>query len=211
MFDTFKRAAEEFFHIRRKQRRARVENTCSDWRLLGRGHYSEAWAHHQWPDLVLKISGPAGWGADDVWSSYKGKEYVPKMDAWPVFARHCMQSPHMHLPTVYHVEQFSQHMSWGVIERYSVWDYWTSTDGEALAKQNQERTWHEVARDILKGHTRADAGWEWMWPLRQMASAMHFTVDLHSGNIMRDTRTGNLIITDPFSSPYKEQTNVTYT
>jgi len=37
-------------------------NRWGMWTLLGTGYYGEAWAHYEYPDLALKISGPAGWG-----------------------------------------------------------------------------------------------------------------------------------------------------
>jgi hypothetical protein len=140
---------------------------------------------------VLKISGPAGWGHDIVESAMEHSERK-QLDAWPVFARHCMQSPSEHLPVVHHVEQFSQSMTWGVLKRYDDW--------ETTSRTREEREWHEAVRDMLYGQT-APQEFAWVWPLKQMADALHFNVDLHSGNVMRDMDTGALVITDPFSSP----------
>lgn len=55
--------AEAFFHVRRHKFRddAGHIEMYGPWKKLGSGYYGEAWAHDEYPDLVIKISGPAGW------------------------------------------------------------------------------------------------------------------------------------------------------
>lgn len=145
------------------------------WTLIGTGHFGEAWVHDEHPDLVLKISGPAGWGGG--YRAYVGDIGHTRYDAWPVYARYCMQNPGLHLPKIYHLEQVSRGIAWGVMPRYN--------DGDTIAR--------DAARRALRGGSHGLAG------VRQMRDAMGLSVDVHEGNVMRCPETNDWILTDPFS------------
>lgn len=189
----FIKEAEAFVAVRRHRCRADYGSTPAAWTMLGSGYYGEAWEHEDFPGLVVKISGPAGWGEDCTGSPWvhsamkRRKEDTPRHDAWPVFARHCMAHPHKHLPTVHHFEQLNQRMAWAVLKKYARWSGVTGSD-----------FYHEVRR-VLAGE-QSSAAWPWMWPLVQMADGLYVSVDLHTGNVMWDADEGCLVITDPFST-----------
>ena len=193
----FIKLARAFFYLARSKHRAWTRIIDRDkghgmWRRIGAGHYGEAWAHTMYPDLVLKISGRAQWG-NDVF--YFEEDYLYNMkvrlDAWPVFARHCRDNPHPKLPKIMHFEQPSEGMAWAVLPRYRSMDEYSPGVYDRL---DHERI---KLREMLQGLETAP---DWMWPLRQMAGSLYFRVDLHSGNVMVDPKTGELIITDPFSA-----------
>ena len=145
------------------------------WTLIGTGHFGEAWVHADHPDLVLKISGPAGWGGG--YRAYDEDIGVTHYDAWPIYARYCMQNPGRHLPKIYHLEQVSRGIAWGVLPRYDEGD--TSTA--------------DAARRALRDGSHGLA------EVRQMRDAMGLSVDVHDGNVMVCPETGDWILTDPFS------------
>jgi hypothetical protein len=90
------------------------------WRKIGSGYYGEAWAHDDWEDLVIKISGPSGWGYEyenaPASHAYENDGY-PKADVWPDFAEACMLHPHPNLPEIMHFERVGG-MAWGVMPMY---------------------------------------------------------------------------------------------
>jgi len=182
----FTRKAREFFYLRRhkaSQHKPGPKNEQSwwnGWEKLGSGLYGEAWMHRDYPELVIKISGPSGWGYDYDRGVYQnGGEH----DAWPVFARHCQAHPHPHLPEILHFEQVSQGMAWAVMPKY---EQWPDTDDEFL----------QIQADLQAGTSEH----AWVWPLNQMCATLGFNVDLHDGNVMGHPDTGDWIITDPFSA-----------
>jgi len=190
--EAFIRVAGQFFQLRRHKHSAscRVEilrESYGCWYRLGSGFYGEAWAHTGFYGLVLKISGPAGWGCPTLnqphWSAadYGGM----RLDAWPLFARHCMAHPYKNLPEIMHFEQVTQRMAWAVMPRYDV--VYCMPYGAM-----------EV-RNALEGDALGPVA-EWIWPLVQMASGLHIEVDLHTNNVMEDPVTGEWIILDPFST-----------
>ena len=185
----FERECAKFFAIRRHKHSPNTDAGTSEaghtgaWTRLGTGHYGEAWVHYAYHELVLKISGPAGWG------NYTGPRYAAargrlRPDAWPVYAEHCMNNPSKHLPKVYALHRESPRMTWGILKRYNESQWGAVYPGLSEVKQ------------ALYGE---DDGPEWLWPLKQMVDGLGMTVDLHGGNIMEDDD-GTWIITDPFST-----------
>lgn len=145
------------------------------WTLIGTGHFGEAWVHADHPELVLKISGPAGWG--NGYRAYDEDIGATRYDAWPIYARYCMQNPGRHLPKIYHLVQVSRGIAWGVMPRYD--------EGDASTM--------DAARGALRDGSHGLAG------VRQMRDAMGLSVDVHEGNVMVCPETGDWILTDPFS------------
>ena len=191
----FIKLARAFFYLARSKHRRKnrlPERTHGSWRRLGAGHYGEAWAHRAYPDLVLKISGRAQWGNDEFYfDKFHLYNMKVRLDAWPVFARHCRDNPHPKLPKIMHFEQPSEGMAWAVMPRYE------SLPDMDMAEYDRLDNERRMLREMLQGAPYAP---EWMWPLRQMAGGLYFQVDLHEGNVMVDPKTGELIITDPFSA-----------
>jgi hypothetical protein len=191
----FIRKAHEFFHLRKHKNRrdARVPYELDNWGMwykLGAGYYGEAWAHGDFPDLVVKISGPAGWGyvrdeaVQECIQVYAG-ETEPREDAWPHFASVCMKYPHKHLPKIYHLERAGR-LAWGVMQRYEEISHWEFDS--AKVKQ--------IRRAFIDRRV-AEA---WMLPLLEVTTGAYVQVDLHRGNIMRNVETGDPVIIDPFST-----------
>lgn len=149
------------------------------WQRIGAGHFGEAWQHQDYPDLVLKLSGFAGFGQDCQYDTVD----APALDAWPVYARHCQAHPHEHLPEILHFEQPSQRIAWAIMPVY------LSVDEAA-----EQQDWLWVREAILDGDTDAD----WLWPIIGMQESLRFTVDLHDANVMFKPD-GTYVITDPFS------------
>lgn len=192
--EIMKQLGAELFHLRRHKKRAvgregsrMVWHRRRGWTLLGSGHYGEAWSHCACPDSVVKISGPASWGKLGR-EHYRYNTYA--LDAWPVFARHCMAHPHKNLPAILHFEQVSPSMAWAIMPRYGF--------VESSMSENFRRKVSDALRGLNPVHQPAAD--EWLWPLRQMCDALEFTVDVHHGNVMRDTHSNEFILTDPFST-----------
>jgi len=187
----FTQEARKFFHVRRtkfrKQARTNIEASWHrKWRMLGSGFYGEAWAHEDYEDLVIKISGPAGWGYSymgAVQSAMHDDESEPRDDVWPDYAEFCMANPHPSLLRVHHIERVSM-MAWAVLPRYE--PNYGGMDRDALQ-----------IREALYGQRQAEY---WMLPLLSIARGRNVSIDLHSENVMRDPETGNCVITDPFST-----------
>ena len=157
------------------------ERGLPGWRDIGSGYYGEAWRHEDYPDLVVKISGRAGFGANAI-------EYTePPLDGWPVFAEHCLANPHPNLPKIMYFERLSLGVSFGIMPCYEAIDDEGYEDGEILGE------W----RDYLEGGRGSPS---WLWPIIGMRAALAMQVDLHGNNVMRDPNTGEYIMTDPFSS-----------
>ena len=163
--------------VRRHKLAGRDERPSSvpGWTLIGTGHFGEAWVHADHPDLVLKIRGPAGWG--NGYRAYDEDIGHTRYDAWPIFARYCLQNPGRHLPKIYHLDQVSRGIAWGVMPRY--------VDGDTITRN--------AARQALLAGSHGLAG------VRQMRDAMGLTVDVHEGNVMRCPETYDWVLTDPFS------------
>lgn len=151
------------------------------WRDIGSGYYGEAWRHEDYPDLVVKISGRAGFGSHALHSA------LPSLDGWPVFAEHCLANPHPNLPRIMYFERLSLGVSFGIMPCYVPIDEDDCDDEEII----------ENWRHYLQGDPGSPS---WLWPIIGMRSALSMRVDLHGGNVMRDPRTGEYIMTDPFSS-----------
>ena len=84
-------------------------------------------------------------------------------------------------------ERLSLGVSFGVMPCYAAIDE-DDCDDEAIIRE-----W----RDYLQGDPGSPS---WLWPIIGMRAALAMRVDLHSGNVMRDPKTGKYIMTDPFSS-----------
>lgn len=184
--------ARKFFFMRRtkfrgpKKARTGFKQTWhGPWGLLGSGYYGEAWAHDDYPDLALKISGPAGWGYNfphAIKISMRCDEDTPRPDVWPEFAKVCMQNPHPNLPRILHFEQAGG-MAWGVMPKYE-------GTGDLHSGPVQD------FKNALMGRRVAEA---WMLPLFEIARGLNVQLDLHSGNVMQDPETLETVIIDPFS------------
>ena len=168
------------FKHRRANRRGRL---CTDddglkgWLYIDSGLYGEAWSHADYPGLVVKIRGRAGFGADAVPSR------EPSLDGWPVFAEHCLANPHPNLPKIMYFERLSLGISFGIMPYYVPIDP------------------HDEILDRWCGYLEGDGGApKWLWPIIGMRGALGLGVDLHSGNVMKNPDTGDYIMTDPFSA-----------
>lgn len=174
------------FKHRRAKWRGRLftdEDGLKGWSYIGSGFYGEAWSHEDYPGLVVKISGRAGFGIPDAVPSRK-----PPLDGWPVFAEHCLANPHQNLPKIMYFERLSLGISFGVMPYYVPLEpHDDEDDSEILEK------W----RDYLEGARRSP---KWMWPIIGMRDALNMRVDLHRDNVMKDPNTGAYIMTDPFSA-----------
>lgn len=81
--------------------------------MLGSGYYGEAWQHEDYPEWVVKVSGYAGWAYE-----HPLDQEPDRLDAWPVFARHCAAEPHKNLPKIVHLEQMTERMTWAIMPLY---------------------------------------------------------------------------------------------
>lgn len=193
----FRKEAAKFVAVRRtkKRRRARIGNDIDGhglWTKLGSGYYGEAWVHDKWPEFALKISGRAGWG-DPHWfyrtddDSRYSSSTAPRLDAWPVFAKHCQEHPHQHLPKVLHIETVSRGITWAVMPKYEKveWQWQAPAVVLALTEYYQD--------------PESDIPPEWVKNLVDLAEKYGLTFDMHSGNYMQDDEY-NVVIIDPFST-----------
>lgn len=179
--DEFVRLARAHAH-RRKLKYKRGSYAAPGWRELGSGWFGEAWEHADYPGLVVKVSGRAGFGHghDTSYNSYK---YRPA-DSWQVFAQYCHKHPHEHLPKIMHFERINTAVAWAIMPRY-----------RAYCEHE-----HEIQRLLWRGWLAGDRNApEWLWPVIGMAASLYLKVDLHSDNVMVDSD-GTLIMTDPFSN-----------
>ena len=176
--DEFVRLARAHAH-RRKLKFKRGSCVSPGWRKLGSGWFGEAWEHADYPGLVVKVSGRAGFG---ILTEYSADDFLDA-DSWQVFAQYCHKHPHEHLPKIMHFERINAAVAWAIMPRY----------------MPASSPWMDELRlkwqDWLCGARGAP---EWLWPIIAMASSLCMQVDLHSGNVMLDSD-GTLIMTDPFS------------
>ena len=166
--------------VRRARRygAARCDNAgLPGWKKIGHGHFGEAWEHADYPGYVVKISGRAGFGDNRVYDE------KPSLDGWPTFAQHCQAHPHPNLPKILHFERLSVGISFGIMPFYEEIDTSYGSDDCTIVSQ-----WW----GYLDGSPGAPA---WMWPIIGMSDALCLSVDLHSGNVMRDMDTGECIMT----------------
>ena len=176
--DTFEALARAHAY-RRKLKFKRGDVLVLGWRMLGSGWYGEAWEHADYPGLILKVSGRAGFGIDE--SGTRGAP--PGADSWQVYAQYCHKHPHEHLPHILHFERINASVAWAIMPKYNPCE---DSDDEVRMQWS----------DWLNG---AHGAPKWMWPIVGMAASLRMIVDLHSGNIMaRDD--GVLVMTDPFSA-----------
>ena len=109
----FERECIKFFAMRRHKHRLRMpadmrrKGNTGDWKRIGSGFYGEAWEHYAHAGLVLKISGPSGWGTDGEGPRMWAKARRMRPDAWPIYAEHCLHHPGKHLPKVYALHRVS--------------------------------------------------------------------------------------------------------
>ena len=149
---------------------------------LGNGHFGEAWLVR--PGLVLKISGPAGWGNGEAgyYRTLNMQHYRGRKDAWPLFAEHCRGNPSKHLPTVYYTERLTTHIAFALMEELYI------TRGDTQALRSQWR--RHISRPT-------DDCPKWLLPIGEMAATGR-AVDLHGGNVLQRAD-GTIVLTDPFS------------
>ncbi len=178
--DTFEALARAHAY-RRKLKFKRGNGSAEGWRTLGNGLYGEVWEHADYPGLVLKVSGRAGFGGGYV-SASGG---CPDSDSWQVYAQYCHKHPHEHLPHILHFESINAAVAWAIMPKYKPLGLGHSADRIRL------QWW-----DWLNGARGAP---EWMWPIIGMASSLRMTLDLHAGNVMM-REDGILVMTDPFSA-----------
>ena len=178
------------FYRKLKYRRAKRRGSAyadgrglRGWSFVGSGYYGEVWCHQDHPGMVVKISGRACFGTDDI------PDRKPQLDGWPTFAEHCRANPHPNLPKILHFERLSVGVSFGILPHYDALQY-EDDEGADIVDE-----W----RNYLEGGRGAP---EWMWPIIGMLGALNMRVDLHSDNVMKDPDTGEYIMTDPFSSTY---------
>lgn len=149
------------------------------WAYLGGGHFSRVYTHVEFPEYVVKVSGPAYFGelGCDI------PQRRARQDAWPTYAEYCRDNPHKHLPEILHFERMSMSFAWGIMPLY----YKASSDeAESVAGE-----WY----DFLNGEEPAP---EWMWPIIGMCRSLDMQIDLHDENVMLD-KNGIMKLTDPFS------------
>jgi len=177
--EAFIKECERFFAVRRHKQCKRPQKVVlSSWNKLGAGLYGEAWQHAAYPNLVLKISGPAYWGYTH-WTH----EHPPEYDAWPIYARHAQQHPHEHMPKIMYFVQATPRMAWAIMPRYV-----------PIATIPPEV--YALKRAIRCG---VDAP-EWAWPLVQMHQSMNIHMDIHAQNVMWNPEVDTWVLTDPFSN-----------
>lgn len=179
--DEFVRLARAHAH-RRKLKYKRGGGSAEGWLKLGSGWFGEAWEHVDYPGLVVKVSGRAGFGTG-TYTSYNPYNDRPA-DSWQVYAQYCHKNPHEHLPKIMHFERINAATAWAIMPRYRPY-YEDEHDIQRLR-------W----RDWLNGDRDAP---EWLWPIINMAESLYLKVDLHCDNVMLDSD-GTLIMTDPFSN-----------
>lgn len=166
---------------RRKIKFKRHIQSAKGWLSLGNGWFGEAWEHDDYPGLVLKVSGRAGFGDCEPGNSAG----TPSADSWQVYAQYCHKHQHEHLPQILHFERINASVAWAIMPKYKRCEGTTRED-------NIRRQW----RAWLNGERGAP---EWLWPIIGMAQSLCMTVDLHIGNVMvKDD--GTLVMTDPFSA-----------
>jgi hypothetical protein len=175
-----------YLYTRSAKHNGNVREVPVGWCKLGSGYYGVALRHVDYPEYCLKISGRAGWGYNYATSVQDDSR---RLDAWPVFAEHCKNNPHEHLPEILHFARVSEAMTWAIMPTYI--DY-----GEHYARYANHRI-NEIHM-MLDG--QIDCTEPWLWPLRQMANGMYMEVDLHDGNVMHNPKTNTFVIIDPFST-----------
>ncbi len=178
--DTFEALARAHAY-RRKLKYKRGDGYAEGWSKLGTGWYGEAWEHADYPGLVLKVSGRAGFGSD----APDALVDKPGSDSWQVYAQYCHKHPHEHLPQILHFERINAAVAWAIMPKYKPL-------GRDFAEERTRMHWERW----LNGDPGAP---EWMWPIIGMASSLCMSVDLHRGNVMVSAD-GTMIMTDPFSA-----------
>lgn len=170
--------------LRSRKHSSHYRNTDTSCRLtglgctkLGKGHFGEAWLVE--PGLVLKISGPAGWGKHES-SRHNMQWYEGLRDAWPLFVEHCKGNPSKHLPRVYYTERLTSYITFAIMEE--------------LKEGGDDATRYQWERYIETMPTDCPA---WLLPIGEMAAAGR-SLDLHSDNVMVRAD-GTMVLTDPFS------------
>lgn len=192
--EEFVRVARAFVHVRRRKERRDWNKHWSaelyvKWRLLGAGHYGEAWEHADHPGAVLKISGPAGFGRGraSAIAAVDGVQY----DAWPEYIKVCAAHPHKHLPRVFWYEHASAGIFWAVLPKYR------------FLQKNYSSGFPQAIGYIkmrLLGRERGRRGYEWLEPLMELARRANWRLDLHNENVMYDPLLSTYVLTDPFST-----------
>ena len=107
------------FKTRRAHRKGTIycdSNAPFGWEKLDAGAFGEVWEHEDHFGYVVKISGRAGFGINEL--PYD----EPSLDGWPTFAQHCQAHPHPNLPKIMHFERLSLGVSFGIMPWYETID-----------------------------------------------------------------------------------------
>lgn len=181
----FTHEARKLFMLRRTKWRkdARCDygaTWLNGWQKLGSGYYGEAWEHQDHPGFVVKISGVSGWGYD---TPGMCKDDA-KDDIWQDFAEVCMQHPHPNLPRIMHFERMGR-LAWAIMPTY---------------ERYCEGTYEPVVENFKAVMRQQRVAEAWMLPMVELARQPYVAVDLHDENVMLDPESGEVIITDPFST-----------
>lgn len=192
--EQFKKEAERFFMLRkckhRKDSKTELhEYRVGKWQRLGSGFYSEAWAHDEYSDYVLKLGGSSSWGYD-----FLDTGSVGTADPWPVYAEYCTKVSGTHLPEVYHLDRPSETsaMFWAVMPKYE--GHRELDDGYKLSELS-------VTRDSIFADMEKFPKWfATAYKYVDANSSTGINVDIHMGNIMYDDVNQRAVVTDPFSS-----------
>lgn len=180
----FMREARKLFMLRRtkwrKTARSDYEaNREGRWTKLGSGYYGEAWEHSDHPGFVVKISGVSGWGYDT-----PGMTTDARDDIWQDYAEVCRDNPHPNLPRIMHFERMGR-LAWAIMPAY---------------ERYCEGTYEPVVENFKAVMRRERVAEAWMLPMVDLARQPYVAVDLHDENVMYDPESGEVIITDPFST-----------
>jgi hypothetical protein len=149
------------------------------WVYLSSGHFSRVYAHLEFPDYVVKVSGPAHFGE----LSRGIPQRRARQDAWPTYAEYCRDNPHKHLPEILHFERMSMSFAWGIMPRY--YKAPPTKSGRVASR------WHAYLNE-------EEPAPEWLWPIIGMCRSLNMQIDLHDENVMLD-KNGIMKLTDPFS------------
>lgn len=148
---------------------------------LGAGAYGVAFACGE--EYVVKYSSPGV--TRNAYGAYRG---APHLDAWQIYAEYCVDRRAPNLPHIIHFERVSEYTAWAIMPRYE--PLLNAEVGVAVEFDDGMRS------ALLAGST--PPGLEWMAPLAKLAAKQDLYVDIHKGNVMRNTRDGSYVLTDPF-------------
>lgn len=152
------------------------------FRSLGSGNYGRAFAHDEIPGWVIKLSGRVDG------------------DSFPAYVYWCIANPMPNVPE-YHFPVFSESRELFMVMMPQYTDLSTAIDSGWMEGTPDVKE-YEAARKGIYGHAlpKESADFVGAWEAgRAIGEFFEGLVqfDMHSGNVMRDPLTDNLIITDP--------------